>query len=89
MYEQEKGHHTYIHFCVLCVGGEDYAVRERQLQYILQTQQKELMIEIEIVDDTIVEETEFFNVIIQNVSGAVIESGRMLAQVQIEDDDCK
>ena len=59
------------------------------MQYIIPAQQKELTITVDIRGDDILEETEFFNVIIQNVSGAVIESGRMLTQVRIEDDDCK
>lgn len=70
--------------------GKDYIVRGRQLQYTIQPQQKELTIEIGIVDDGIVEEDEFFNVIIQNISGAINESGRRpYVQVEIEDNDRK
>lgn len=70
-------------------AGIDYVVRDPLSQYTIQPKEEELTIDIEIRNDDIVEGTEYFNVVLQNVVGALVEPERSLAQVQIHDNDRK
>lgn len=64
-------------------------MRDPLSQYTIQPEEEKLTIDIDIRNDDIVEGTEYFNVILQNVSGALTEPGRSYAQLQIQDDDRK
>ena len=58
-------------------------------QYTIQPEEESLTIDIEIRNDDVVEGTEYFNVILQNVTGALVERETSYAQVQIHDNDRK
>ena len=82
----------YIHLCsyisvyTLCFAdGLDYLFGKSQ--YSIEPQQRSINITIKIMEDNYLEGTEYFNIRLQNINGAVPEPKILYAQVQIIDDD--
>ena len=65
--------------------GLDYLARKSR--YSIEPQQRSININIDIREDNDFEGTEYFNVILQDIKGAVPEPEVVYAQVQIIDDD--